>query len=157
MHTVASRNWATTARNHAPGFCVEDHRRLGWGTTLRDSKAFVEAHKTLFELADDVRYRLDHFRASERVILCQGAWVGTRQGGAFEIPFCHVAELDLTPRFQRVDSYDLGTGYGHVALTTSDLDATLAALAGKGIEPERPPYAVREGGARICFVRDPDS
>ena len=36
------------------------------------------------------------------------------------------------------------------------LRGTLAALAGKGIEPERPPYAVREGGARICFVRDPD-
>ena len=63
--------------------------------------------------------------------------------------------LELTYNFG-VDSYDLGTGYGHVALTTSDLDATLAALAGKGIEPERPPYAVREGGARICFVRDPD-
>ena len=25
-----------------------------------------------------------------------------------------------------------------------------------GIEPERPPYQVREGGSRICFVRDPD-
>jgi lactoylglutathione lyase len=37
-----------------------------------------------------------------------------------------------------------------------DLDATLAALAGKGIEPERPPYTVRAGGSRICFVRDPD-
>ena len=32
-----------------------------------------------------------------------------------------------------------------------------AALAEKGIEPERPPYHVREGGSRICFVRDPDS
>jgi lactoylglutathione lyase len=30
-------------------------------------------------------------------------------------------------------------------------------LAGQGIEPERPPYQVREGGSRICFVRDPDS
>jgi lactoylglutathione lyase len=37
-----------------------------------------------------------------------------------------------------------------------DLDTTLENLAGKGIEPEKPPYRVREGGSRICFVRDPD-
>ncbi len=53
-------------------------------------------------------------------------------------------------------TYDLGTGYGHIALGVDDLDATLAALAEQGIEPERPPYQVREGGSRICFVRDPD-
>ena len=53
-------------------------------------------------------------------------------------------------------SYDLGDGYGHVAVGVDDLDATLAALSEHGIEPERPPYQVREGGSRICFVRDPD-
>ena len=55
-----------------------------------------------------------------------------------------------------VDSYELGTGYNHIAITTSDLDATLADLAEQGIEPEKPPYTVRDGGSRICFVRDPD-
>ena len=34
--------------------------------------------------------------------------------------------------------------------------ATLERLAGEGIEPERPPYTVREGGSLLCFVRDPD-
>ena len=29
-------------------------------------------------------------------------------------------------------------------------------LKEQGIEPERPPYTVREGGNRLCFVRDPD-
>jgi lactoylglutathione lyase len=54
-------------------------------------------------------------------------------------------------------SYELGTGYGHIAIGVDDLDTTLAALkADHGIEPERPPYQVREGGSRICFVRDPD-
>lgn len=53
-------------------------------------------------------------------------------------------------------TYELGTGYGHIALAVDDLDETLAQLAGQGIEPERPPYRVREGGARLCFVRDPD-
>jgi lactoylglutathione lyase len=55
-----------------------------------------------------------------------------------------------------VDSYELGTGYGHIAVSVDDLDATLANLADQGIEPERPPYTVREGGSRLCFVRDPD-
>jgi lactoylglutathione lyase len=53
-------------------------------------------------------------------------------------------------------TYDLGDGYGHVAIGVDDLDATLAALSEHGIEPERPPYQVRKGGSRICFVRDPD-
>jgi lactoylglutathione lyase len=53
-------------------------------------------------------------------------------------------------------TYELGTGYGHIAIGVDDLDRTLARLAGQGIEPERPPYTVREGGSRICFVRDPD-
>jgi lactoylglutathione lyase len=53
-------------------------------------------------------------------------------------------------------TYDLGTGYGHIAVGVDDLDATLAQLGQQGIEPEREPYRVREGGSRICFVRDPD-
>jgi lactoylglutathione lyase len=63
--------------------------------------------------------------------------------------------LELTYNFG-VDSYELGTAYGHIAIAASDLDATLANLATLGIEPERPPYSVRDGGNRICFVRDPD-
>jgi lactoylglutathione lyase len=71
------------------------------------------------------------------------------------VPGQEIPELELTHNFG-VDSYELGTGYGHVALTVDDLDATLEKLAAQGIEPERPPYQVREGGSRICFVRDPD-
>jgi lactoylglutathione lyase len=63
--------------------------------------------------------------------------------------------LELTKN-PGVDAYDLGTGYNHIAITAEDLDATLARLGDQGIEPERPPYRVREGGSRICFVRDPD-
>ena len=73
-----------------------------------------------------------------------------------------VENLDETlPRLELtynhgVDSYELGTAYGHIAITAGDLDATLARLAEQGIEPEKPPYSVREGGSRLCFVRDPD-
>ena len=63
--------------------------------------------------------------------------------------------LELTYSFG-VDSYEVGTGYGHIAVTVDDMDGTLAALAEQGIESERPKYQVREGGSFIAFVRDPD-
>ncbi len=63
--------------------------------------------------------------------------------------------LELTYNFG-VDRYELGSAYGHIAITAGDLDATLARLKEQGIEPERPPYTVRDGGNRLCFVRDPD-
>ncbi|MFL5920152.1 MAG: VOC family protein [Gaiellaceae bacterium] len=53
-------------------------------------------------------------------------------------------------------TYELGSGYGHIAVGVDDLDGTLERLAQQGIEPERPPYTVREGGSRLCFVNDPD-
>ena len=63
--------------------------------------------------------------------------------------------LELTYNFG-VDSYELGSGYGHIALTVDDIEQTLERLAEQGIEPERAPYTVREGGSLLCFVRDPD-
>ena len=63
--------------------------------------------------------------------------------------------LELTYNFG-VDSYDIGTGYGHIAITCDDIDTTLARLKEQGIDPEKPPYSVRDGGNRLTFVRDPD-
>ena len=64
--------------------------------------------------------------------------------------------LELTYNNGRTEPYEIGTGYGHIAITTGDLDATLSELGQQGIEPEKPPYTVSAGGSRICFVRDPD-
>ena len=64
--------------------------------------------------------------------------------------------LELTYNIGRTEPYELGSGYGHIAITTDDLDSTLSELRQQGIEPEKPPYTVRAGGSRICFVRDPD-
>jgi lactoylglutathione lyase len=67
------------------------------------------------------------------------------QGAVLELTFNHDGR-----------SYDLGTGYGHIAVGVDDLAASLAELQEQGIEPEREPYRVREGGSLICFVQDPD-
>jgi len=66
------------------------------------------------------------------------------------------ARLELTFNHGQTEPYEIGTGYGHIAITTDDLNGTLERLAALGIEPEKPPYQVSEGGSRICFVRDPD-
>lgn len=64
--------------------------------------------------------------------------------------------LELTYNIGHNEPYELGTGYGHIAVSTGDLDGTLARLSEQGIEPERAPYTVSDGGSRLCFVRDPD-
>jgi len=66
--------------------------------------------------------------------------------------------LELTVNEGQTEPYDLGSGYGHIALVVDDLDAKVAELAERGFEPEKPPY--RPGGrddiGPICFVADPD-
>jgi lactoylglutathione lyase len=53
-------------------------------------------------------------------------------------------------------TYELGDAYGHIAIAVDDLEGTLGRLKEQGIEPEREPYQVREGGSWLTFVRDPD-
>lgn len=65
--------------------------------------------------------------------------------------------IELTVNEGRDEPYDLGSGYGHVALEVEDLDGLLERLAADGYEPEKPPYG--PGGRdeyRICFIPDPD-
>ena len=66
--------------------------------------------------------------------------------------------LELTVNVGREETYDLGDGYNHVAVTVEDIEAVLADLAELGVEPEKPPY--RPGGREelplIAFVADPD-
>ncbi|MGD9571561.1 MAG: VOC family protein [Thermoleophilia bacterium] len=67
------------------------------------------------------------------------------------------ARLELTVNDGRTEPYELGEGYGHIALVLGgDMDADLARLAANGIAPEKEPYAPYPGGPRICFLRDPD-
>jgi lactoylglutathione lyase len=67
----------------------------------------------------------------------------------------HESVLELTFNHDG-RAYDLGTGYGHIAVSVDDLAASLADLKEQGIDAEREPYRVREGGSLICFVQDPD-
>ena len=67
-------------------------------------------------------------------------------------------KLELTVNAGRDEAYDLGEGFNHIAVTVDDIDATLAAFAELGVEPEKPPYhpGGRHDLPRIAFVADPD-
>jgi lactoylglutathione lyase len=66
--------------------------------------------------------------------------------------------LELTVNVGREEPYDLGDAFNHIAVTVDDIDATLAAFAEIGVEPEKPPYhpGDRDDLPRIAFVADPD-
>ncbi len=102
---LAAREWDTLATLLAPDLVVEDHRLLGW-ETLHGAGEYVEALRSLVELAPDVRLRLDHVVGmSDRAVIYAPAWVGTREGGAFEDPSMVVAEFDALHRIRRFDQY----------------------------------------------------
>jgi lactoylglutathione lyase len=65
------------------------------------------------------------------------------------------AVLELTYNYG-VDRYDLGNGYGHVAIGVPDAAATCAAVKAKGGTVTREAGPVKGGTTVIAFVQDPD-
>lgn len=63
--------------------------------------------------------------------------------------------LELTHNWD-TPSYDLGTGFGHVALGVPDIHATCEQLAKAGAKITRPPGPMKHGSTVIAFIEDPD-
>ena len=71
-----------------------------------------------------------------------------------ESPF----ELELTINKGRTEPYELGTGYGHIAIVVEDLEAEHARFEKAGLSPRKIVAFERDGVliARFFFVEDPD-
>lgn len=67
-------------------------------------------------------------------------------------------ELELTVNKGREEAYDLGNGYGHLAVSVSDLDSEHQRLTGLGMNPGKIVEFNRDGAllARFFFITDPD-
>lgn len=67
-------------------------------------------------------------------------------------------ELELTVNKGREEAYDLGNGYGHLAVSVSDLDGEHQRLTGLGMNPGKIVEFNRDGAllARFFFITDPD-
>ena len=65
------------------------------------------------------------------------------------------AELELTYNYG-VDSYDMGTAYGHIAISAEDIYATCEQVRAAGGNITREPGPVKGGTTVIAFITDPD-
>jgi lactoylglutathione lyase len=81
--------------------------------------------------------------------------------GRFTLAFVGYGEerdctvLELTHNWD-TSTYDIGAGYGHIAIGVDDIQATCAAIAERGGRVVRPPGPMKHGSTVIAFVEDPD-
>ena len=82
-------------------------------------------------------------------------------GGRFTLAFVGYGDerdhsvLELTHNWD-TSSYDIGTGYGHIALGVDDIQAVCEAIRAKGGKVVREPGPMKHGNTVIAFVEDPD-
>ena len=82
-------------------------------------------------------------------------------GGEFTLAFVGYGDesdhtvLELTYNWG-TDHYDLGTGYGHIALGVDDIYGTCEAIKAQGGNVVREPGPMKHGSTVIAFVQDPD-
>ncbi|GAB4172373.1 MAG: lactoylglutathione lyase [Rhodocyclaceae bacterium] len=65
------------------------------------------------------------------------------------------AALELTYNWG-VDHYDLGSGYGHLAIEVADARAACDEIRSRGGVVTREAGPMKHGGSVIAFVQDPD-
>ncbi|WP_034349675.1 MULTISPECIES: lactoylglutathione lyase [unclassified Herbaspirillum] len=81
--------------------------------------------------------------------------------GKFTLAFVGYGEerdhtvLELTHNWD-TESYDLGTGYGHIAIEVDDAYAACDAVKAKGGTVTREAGPMKHGKTVIAFVADPD-
>ena len=83
-------------------------------------------------------------------------------GGRFTLAFVGYGEqagnavLELTHNWDREEPYEIGTGYGHIALGVPDIYGTCAKLEAAGVTVLRPPGPMKHSAMVIAFIEDPD-
>ena len=70
-------------------------------------------------------------------------------------PESETAVLELTHNWE-TDSYDLGDGYGHIALEVEDVYQACADIRARGGKITREPGPMQHGSSILAFVEDPD-
>ena len=64
--------------------------------------------------------------------------------------------IELTHNWDQTDAYDVGTGFGYLALGVPDIYVACEKLEGLGVKLLRPPGPMKESGSVIAFIADPD-
>ncbi|PPR23225.1 MAG: Lactoylglutathione lyase [Alphaproteobacteria bacterium MarineAlpha10_Bin2] len=83
-------------------------------------------------------------------------------GGKFTLAFVGYGDessnavIELTHNWDQEEAYDLGNGFGHVAIGVPDIYGTCEKLEAAGASIPRPPGPMMHGTTVIAFVDDPD-
>ena len=64
--------------------------------------------------------------------------------------------IELTHNWGQKEPYDLGDGFGHLAVGVPDIHGACVQLAKEGVKIPRPPGPMKHGGSVIAFIEDPD-
>ncbi len=64
--------------------------------------------------------------------------------------------VELTHNWGQEEPYELGSGFGHLAIGVPDIYGTCEALGKEGVKIPRPPGPMKHGGSVIAFIEDPD-
>jgi len=64
--------------------------------------------------------------------------------------------LELTHNWDQDQPYDLGTGFGHLAVAVPDIYAACEAMEKEGVSIPRKPGPMKHGTTVIAFIEDPD-
>ena len=64
--------------------------------------------------------------------------------------------IELTHNWEQSKPYDIGTGFGHIAIAVPDIYTTCAELEKSGVKILRSPGHMKHGLTIIAFIADPD-
>jgi lactoylglutathione lyase len=84
------------------------------------------------------------------------------EGGRFTLAFVGYGDeessavVELTYNWDQTEPYELGDGFGHLAIAVPDAYAVCEAMEKEGVEVPRPAGPMKHGTRVIAFIKDPD-
>lgn len=64
--------------------------------------------------------------------------------------------IELTHNWDQAEDYDLGDGFGHLAVGVPDIYGACERMKGEGVSIPRPPGPMKHGSTVIAFIEDQD-
>jgi lactoylglutathione lyase len=84
------------------------------------------------------------------------------EGGRYTLAFVGYGDetsasvIELTFNWDQTDGYEIGTGFGHLAVGMPDVYAACAKMKEAGVKVTREAGPVKHGTTVIAFIEDPD-